>query len=114
MLEPVIDSRAAFSDFWAYEGSAGAAFRDGLARAYLAEGDKERAAEGLEGLLLSGYERLSLPVLYVRALYQLGVLKSELGDERASREYLEKFLEHWGKADWDLPEVRDARRRLAS
>ena len=45
--------------------------------------------------------------------YKLGVLKSELGEEQVSRKYLESFLEHWGRADWDLPDVRDARRRLA-
>jgi hypothetical protein len=40
-------------------------------------------------------------------------LKSELGEELASRKYFERFLEHWGRADSDLPDVRDARRRLA-
>jgi hypothetical protein len=50
----------------------------------------------------------------LRALYTLGKLKLELGDHARGRELLEKFLEHWGKADWELPEVRDARARLAS
>jgi tetratricopeptide (TPR) repeat protein len=112
-FEKVVQSGEVQSDWGAYFSSAGALFRDGLARTYLAEGEKEKAAEALEGLLHSGYERLSLPVLYVQALYKLGILKRELGDEPASRKYLESFLEHWGKADWDLPDVRDARRRLA-
>jgi len=101
------------SDYWAYFASAGGLFRDGLARTYLAQGEKEKAAEALEGLLQSGHERLSHPVLYVQGLYKLGVLKNELGDEPASRKYLESYLEHWEKADRDLTEVRDARRRLA-
>ena len=114
LLDTVIESRTAFSDYFVYFSSGGAAFRDGLAQAYLADGDKEKAADAFEGLLQSGLERVSHPVLYFRALYQLGVLKSELGDERSSREYLEQFLEHWGEADWELPEVSDARHRLAS
>ncbi len=57
-------------------------------------------------------ERFGHPVLYVRALYTLGVLHSDLGDDSQSRDYFERFLEHWGDADWDLPEVRDARSRL--
>jgi tetratricopeptide (TPR) repeat protein len=113
LFEKVVHSEGVQSDWGAYVASAGAVFRDGLARTYLAQGEKEKAVEALEGLLQSGYERLSHPVLYVQALYKLGVLKSELGEEQASRKYLESFLEHWGRADWDLPDVRDARRRLA-
>jgi tetratricopeptide (TPR) repeat protein len=109
----VVHSSEVQSDWWAYVASAGALFRDGVVRTYLAQGEKEKAAEALEDLLHSGYERLSHPVLYVQALYKLGVLKSELGEEPASRKYLESFLEHWGKTDWDLLDVRDARRRLA-
>ena len=54
------------------------------------------------------------PVLKVRAFYTLGTLYLDLGDRARGREYLQKFLDYWGKADWDLPEVRDARARLAS
>jgi len=41
------------------------------------------------------------------------LLYAERGDQTNSRQYLEQFLEHWGNADWDLPEVRDARARLS-
>jgi hypothetical protein len=53
-------------------------------------------------------------VLSVRARDTLGVLYGELGHEAKIRENFERFLEHWGDADWDLPEVRDARARLQS
>ena len=89
-------------------------FRDGLARAYLAAGDKKKAADVLEGFLTPNWLDDTNPVLQVRALYTLGVLRLELGDRTRGRELLEKFLARWDKADWDLPEVRDARARLAS
>ena len=51
-------------------------------------------------------------MLYVRALYELGLLQVDLGEQEEGRRNLERFLEHWGDADWDLPEVADARERL--
>ena len=93
--------------------SSGATVRDGLIRCYLALGEKEKAAEAMEALLDSGLERLNHPVIYVRTLYQLGLLNLELGDEESGRQYLESFLDHWGNADWDLEEVREARELLA-
>jgi hypothetical protein len=51
-------------------------------------------------------------VLYVQTLYRLGLLEIELGDEVSGRKYLESFLDHWGNADWDIPEVRGARKCL--
>jgi len=109
LLEDVVGSGMLLKD-WSLKG---ATMRDGLARAYLALGEKNKAIDALEALLESGLERLNHPVLYVRALYTLGVLYAERGDQAKSREYLERFLEHWGNADWDLPEVRDARARLS-
>jgi len=91
-----------------------ALLRDGLARAYLATGDKRRATEALEGLLAVRMRAYAHPVVKIRAYYTLGTLKLDLGDRAAGRKHLLKFLEYWGKADWDLPEVREARARLAS
>lgn len=62
----------------------------------------------------SGMERVPYPVIHIRAHYTLGTLRLDLGDRARGRELLQKFLDHWGNADWDLPEVRDARARLAS
>jgi hypothetical protein len=113
LLENAVGSGKLFYDFWTF--SPGPAFRDGLARTYLAVGDKKKAAEALEALVSSKYEcALTGPLPCIRALYTQGKLRLELGDRARGRELLEKFLEHWGKADWDLPEVRDARARLGS
>jgi hypothetical protein len=85
-----------------------------LIRTYLALGEKDKAAKTLEDILSSGGERLDYPIHYVRSLYTLGKLKIEAGEKTEGRELLRQFLEFWGEADWDLPEVRDARARLAS
>lgn len=91
---------------------AAAAFRDTLARAYLALGRRHDAARVLEDLVNSGIERVHFPfpVVYVRALFTLGNLKMELGDVLAGREMLTRFLDHWGASDWPLQEVREARK----
>ena len=108
LLEGVMAAR----NRWHFFRAGGTAFREGLARAYLALGEEAKATETLEGILESGYERLSFPTLYLRAMHRLGVLKLEAGDRVEGRRLLEEFLEHWGEADWDLEEVRDAKERL--
>jgi len=92
----------------------GALFRDALARTYLARREKKKAVEALETLLTPKNQAYAHPVIKIRAYYTLGTLKLDLGDRVRGRELLQKFLHHWGKADWNLPEVRDARARLAS
>ena len=53
-------------------------------------------------------ERLNHPTTYVRALYTLGKLKTEMGDESAGRELLRRFRAHWGKAAWNVADVGKA------
>ena len=67
---------------------------------------------GWAGLLVP--EAFAHPAIKIRAQYTLGTLKLDLGDRAGGRDLLQKFLQRWDKADWDLPEVRDARARLAS
>jgi tetratricopeptide (TPR) repeat protein len=113
LLDGTVSPHGLVLDWMAGLASSGAAVRDGLIRCYMALGEKEKAAEQMEALLDSGLERLNHPVIYVRTLYRLGLLKLELGDQESGRQYLESFLDHWGNADWDLSEVHDARKRLA-
>ena len=61
-----------------------------------------------------GFERLDHPKLYVHALFRLGELHLEAGERALARGYFERFWEHWGKADWDLPKVAEAERILDS
>jgi tetratricopeptide (TPR) repeat protein len=112
LLEKALASGTVRYDGWKFEP--GTAFRDGLARTYLALGERKKAASVIETTVASGFERVTHPVPYVQALYTLGTLRLDLGDEPRGRELLRKFLTHWGRADWDIREVRAARARLAA
>ncbi len=105
----VVSSGALLDELFATYSSSGALFRDGLARAHRALWDQAGEAAALEGLIGSGFERLDHPVLYVRALYRLGELHLEAGDEARARASFDRFLDHWGDADWPLAEVGAAR-----
>jgi tetratricopeptide (TPR) repeat protein/TolB-like protein len=110
LLESAVRSGKLRYDGWeAY--ATGLRFRGGLARTYLALGKRQQAAEVLETLIAS--PDFTVPVPSIRTLYALGKLKLELGDRARGHELLQKFLDHWGNADWDLAEVRDARGLLA-
>ena len=99
LLERVVQSDRILYDRWTCHCSSGAAFRDALARGYTALGDQQKVADTLDGLISSGYERLTHPVLYVRSLYALGKLRLEFGDRAAGERLLQQFLDHWGGAD---------------
>jgi hypothetical protein len=45
--------------------------------------------------------------------YRLGQLHEQQGNKSRAIEYFEKALEQWKDADEDLPELLDARERLA-
>jgi tetratricopeptide (TPR) repeat protein len=85
---------------------------DLLARAYAAAGDLAKARET--------YERITAlttsdtwGATYARAFYHLGVIAESQGDRARAREQFRKFLDLWKDADKGLPEVADARRRMA-
>ncbi len=85
-----------------------------LAEAYARAGDLRRAREHYEriGTLTTG--RLGSADLYARSFYQLGLIDEELGDRARARGSYQKFLDLWKNADSGLPEVEDARERLAA
>jgi tetratricopeptide (TPR) repeat protein len=81
-------------------------------------GEAEAAAEAFSavGKLLYGVE---FPyhgdaVQYVRSQFYLGETSIARGNESEAAAYYERFLSHWGDADWDVQAVTRARERLGS
>jgi len=85
-----------------------------LVHAYLESGKLAEAVAECEKLLLRyDEERASLAVWAVKAYYLLGLAYEKSGwNEKAVQKYQE-FLEIWKNADPGIPEVLDARQRLA-
>jgi tetratricopeptide (TPR) repeat protein len=90
-----------------------AIFFDSLALAYYMAGDIEsaRVEYGKITKLTSG--RLWGGDIYAKSFYMLGKIYEEQGDKAKTIEHYEKFLELWKAAYPGIPEVEDARKRLA-
>ena len=87
--------------------------RDGLARVARARGDRDGAIEIYRQLITPGVDCPWTSVLEPRFVLELARLLDEKGDETAAREHFEQFLDLWKNADPDLPELAEARTRLA-
>jgi tetratricopeptide (TPR) repeat protein len=87
---------------------------DGLARAYYVLGNYEKAAEEFELITTLTWDRLSYGDIYARSFYMLGKICEKAGKKRDARRNYKRFLELWKNADPGLPEVDDAKARLAA
>ena len=82
-------------------------YREAQAEAYRLSGRLEEAAAVHKELLrVYGGHALSH--------YYLGVIYEEMGRPRDAGQEFTKFLEMWAKADEGLPQLVDARQRLAA
>jgi len=86
---------------------------DNLARAYYEAGNLERAAEEFELIATLTWGRINDGDIYAKSFYMLGKIYEEEGKKREARRNYERFLDLWKNADPGLPEVDDARARLA-
>ncbi len=90
-----------------------AMYFDGLARALYESGDLDKARQEYEKIPLLTIGRIGHGDLYAKAYCMLGKMAEQQGDKARARERYQKFLDLWKDADPGLPEVEDARKRLA-
>jgi serine/threonine protein kinase/tetratricopeptide (TPR) repeat protein len=90
-----------------------AVFVESLALAYYEAGNLERAAEEFELITTLTWGRINDGDIYAKSFYMLGKIYEQMGKKREARRNYERFLDLWRHADPGLPEVDDARARLA-
>jgi tetratricopeptide (TPR) repeat protein len=92
-------------------------FLDHLAQAYIQAGQWSEAKIAYEDILSHKLRNLwnLTPAAYIlaRSYYQLGKVLENLGDNDGAVAKYREFLNLWKDADPGLPEVEDARDRLA-
>jgi tetratricopeptide (TPR) repeat protein len=89
-------------------------FIDPLAQAYYEAGEMDKAREAYNRINSSTMGRLWWGDIYAKSFYMLGKIHEEQGNIAKAIEHYEKFLTLWKDSDPGLPEVADARERMAS
>jgi serine/threonine protein kinase/Tfp pilus assembly protein PilF len=87
------------------------AYHTGLA--YYKAGDLANARQEYEKVISLTTGRHRSGDLYAKSLYMLGKIYEQQGNRSKAIENYEKFLDLWKNADPGIPEVEDARKRLA-
>jgi tetratricopeptide (TPR) repeat protein/TolB-like protein len=90
-----------------------AAYMWHLAEAYRRSGDLPKALEEYEKITRLTTGRLWWGDLYAKSFYMLGKISEQRGWPGKAIDYYEQFLEVWKDADPDIPELIDAKKRLA-
>ncbi len=88
--------------------------RDTLARAYIENGDLDKAIEAYEKIVTFDPDGNDRRLIHPRYHFKLAVVYEEKGLKPKAVQEFERFLDLWKDADPGLPEVEDARKRLAA
>lgn len=91
-----------------------APFRDGPARIQIVRGNFTGAIDIYRRLLTQDISQKWTSILEPRFVLQLARLLDRTGDPAGAREHYQRFLNLWHHADAGLPEVTEARQRLAA
>ena len=97
----------------AVENRQSAAVLGQLAKAYEVAGDAAKARETYETITALTTGRMAWGATYARSFYHLGLIAQKQGDKAGARAQFQKFLDLWKDADKGLPEIADARKRMA-
>jgi serine/threonine protein kinase/Flp pilus assembly protein TadD len=90
-----------------------AVFHNALAMTYLKLGEVDNAQEQYEKIVSLTVGRFKFGAIYAKSYYMLGKIYEQKGNTAKAKEHYEKFLTLWKDADPGLPEIEDARKRLA-
>jgi len=87
--------------------------RDFMPRAYLQRGELDKAIAASERLVVFRPESKDRRLIHPLNYYKLAQLYEQKGARKKAMANYRKFLDLWKNADQGLPEVEDARKRLA-
>jgi tetratricopeptide (TPR) repeat protein len=86
---------------------------DSLARAYYKAEELDKARQEYEKITSLTAGRTAWGDIYAKSFYMLAKIAEKQGDKRRAIENYRKFLDLWKDADPGLPEIADAKKRLA-
>ncbi len=87
--------------------------RDYIPRAYIQNGDLDKAIEAYERLVTFNPESADRRLIHPLNYYRLGKVYEQMGNNRKAKANYRKFLRLWQDSDPGITEVEDAKRRLA-